>query len=1099
MDDSGNVLVDEDNVVIKSWASGFEARYPDDANEADTSDLKAFADWLISCDKEKFAQEKKDHLDLWKIAAYYVYLYRFGAVDQVVKNSMFTSEDGHHWYYINYDNDTILGLDNSGSLSYGPDITRDTRSGATYAYAGRESRLWNMLEDDVEFMTYYVPEVDNALFSGGLKYENVLKYFNTNQSDKWCERVYNEDAQYKYVTPYVNGTVNTLFMMHGSRKAHRTWWLSKRFQLMDAKFNNDNYRGKFIHLKLDGSPGVDIKMKSGDYMYFGAEYNKNPLAMGIELNKGDEYTFYKPSAEEDPVNGKDFAVGDPIYIYSPLYIEELDLSKVSKYIYVLEFGKLVDDVLAPQMKKLIIGGEKSAKPLNTLSGLTTMTNLEYLDLTGVDYANVDISTLLLLKTLILTDSTINTLTIPEGCMIEDLYLNKSLKSIELNGVQNLSLENIHGFDSHHVNKITINNSPTLTNDFGFYYRWIQDSKRGDELNLSGILWTDVAPANLIEFKKLVDVGGKLNLKGKIEISTPSIEQVEALQNLFGKDCFTNNSELWISAPESVFIHGPKEIRSGDSQIFTTTIFSENPGEVEWQIESGEEWVESIVSNPDNTGTLTTFEDTNTNRVIIIKAIHKPAGNVSDSYYRIATYEVLSKKVVYSTGGSIIGNATIQKDTNFRLELGPSNYNGDYTTEWSILGESYDNGSIGLDNQKNNSVTVKYLKNTIFDLCTLVAKVTNKNGSSHEVKLTITITDESVLMTSTSNPEVIAICYDQGWCASPDVMYKTEAQVVTDIGTAFRGGSDGTTQRPGYFIKTFNELEEFKNIRSIPDQAFFQCSNLTEITLPINIESIGSFGLGATKITKVRIPNNVTNIYYTAFDGSPIETFEVGGANVSFMVKDDVLISSNGILVKYPEGKTNTTYTTDDSIVGLGAWSIKGTKLRILNIGDNVVSHEDRCISDNVYLNTLNLGSSISPNRLAQHISGNNVLMDINVSEDHLSICSEEGVVYDINKSTLWKYPEGRSELDIIQSVNKIGTYAMAQCMQFKSDLVIPDHIESIDESGIYACQNITGISFNPTSKLHTLGPRSLQLLSRATFGIFPASLRLINDSSLASC
>ena len=222
LDDNGNELVDEDKVVIKSWASGFEARYPDDANEADTSDLKAFADWLISCDTEKFANEKKDHLDLWKIAAYYVYLYRFGAVDQVVKNSMFTSEDGHHWYYINYDNDTILGLDNSGSLSYGPDITRDTKSGATYAYAGRESRLWNMLEGDTEFMTYYVPEVDNALFSGGLKYDNVLKYFNVNQSDKWCERIYNEDAEYKYVTPYVNGIVNTLFMMHGSRKAHRT-------------------------------------------------------------------------------------------------------------------------------------------------------------------------------------------------------------------------------------------------------------------------------------------------------------------------------------------------------------------------------------------------------------------------------------------------------------------------------------------------------------------------------------------------------------------------------------------------------------------------------------------------------------------------------------------------------------------------------------------------------------------------------------------------------------------------------------------------------------------------------------------------------------
>jgi hypothetical protein len=30
------------------------------------------------------------------MAAYYIYLMRFGAVDQVVKNSMFTSEDGKH-------------------------------------------------------------------------------------------------------------------------------------------------------------------------------------------------------------------------------------------------------------------------------------------------------------------------------------------------------------------------------------------------------------------------------------------------------------------------------------------------------------------------------------------------------------------------------------------------------------------------------------------------------------------------------------------------------------------------------------------------------------------------------------------------------------------------------------------------------------------------------------------------------------------------------------------------------------------------------------------------------------------------------------------
>ena len=205
------------------------------------------------------------------------------------------------------------------------------------------------------------------------------------------------------------------------------------------------------------------------------------------------------------------------------------------------------------------------------------------------------------------------------------------------------------------------------------------------------------------------------------------------------------------------------------------------------------------------------------------------------------------------------------------------------------------------------------------------------------------------------------------------------------------------------------------------------------------------------------------------------------------------------MIKYPEGKDDSSYATDDTITGLGQWSIKNTKLRILYVGDNVLSHKDRCISDNTYLNTIEFGANISPNDLAQHISGNNVLMDINISDNHQSLCSEKGVVYDISKNTVWKYPEGRSSIEISSSATKIGAYAMAQCMQMKDDIVIPDNIEIIDTNGLYACQNITGISFNNTSRLTTLGARSLQLLSRAQYGVFPASLKYIYESALGSC
>lgn len=135
--------------------------------------------------KQKFQKEKWDHLDVFKTAAYYVYLMRFGAVDQVCKNSMITSEGtysyvqnttvvvsgegeeetrtakvayeelpGNHskWFFINYDNDTILGLDNDGQMSYGPDIDRKTQSGSGY---------WMEHDHPTEDMKGYWDEIAN--------------------------------------------------------------------------------------------------------------------------------------------------------------------------------------------------------------------------------------------------------------------------------------------------------------------------------------------------------------------------------------------------------------------------------------------------------------------------------------------------------------------------------------------------------------------------------------------------------------------------------------------------------------------------------------------------------------------------------------------------------------------------------------------------------------------------------------------------------------------------------------------------------------------------------------------------------------------------
>ena len=146
-------VLDNNGKLVPNWTLAFEFRYPD-GGESDEetngglSNLKDVYDWVYSTrydgfnpsnatvevnaeiknngekvyktdtdyinngtytatsDVEyqnlklrKFQKEKWDYLDVFKLAAYYVYLMRFGAVDQVVKNSMFASEGTRSYIY----------------------------------------------------------------------------------------------------------------------------------------------------------------------------------------------------------------------------------------------------------------------------------------------------------------------------------------------------------------------------------------------------------------------------------------------------------------------------------------------------------------------------------------------------------------------------------------------------------------------------------------------------------------------------------------------------------------------------------------------------------------------------------------------------------------------------------------------------------------------------------------------------------------------------------------------------------------------------------------------------------------------------------------
>lgn len=89
------------------------------------------------------------------------------------------------------------------------------------------------------------------------------------------------------------------------------------------------------------------------------------------------------------------------------------------------------------------------------------------------------------------------------------------------------------------------------------------------------------------------------------------------------------------------------------------------------------------------------------------------------------------------------------------------------------------------------------------------------------------TDE-IIMTSTSNPEVMAVCYAQGWAAHSDYMTKSEAEKVTDIDNAFTNNTS---------ITHFLEFEYFGVTSLKQSKGFKGCTSLESISIPPTLRSV----------------------------------------------------------------------------------------------------------------------------------------------------------------------------------------------------------------------------------------------------------------------
>ena len=395
--------------IPDDWSNDFKARYPD--KHKDISRFKIMHDWVVSTKDniDKFKTEFEDYFDLHYSLIYYVYTFFALMTDQRAKN-MFLTYWGStgKWQPWFYDNDTCFGINNWGELLYDYYHEDTDQLNGENIYTGQNSLLWSNFRE--AFADKIKETYQNLRKDGYITYDKMIDRFITKGSDKWCESIYNEDGEFKYISMLRSDNDGAnLFRLRGSGEEHFKYFIKNRINYCDSKWYASDYADDYVSLRISTptkwtgiEPKADIKVTAYNDMYAGVKYTASSSIIQEKVSHGQSVTF--KASENDVFTGTETIIFGASQLTSigdlaPLYCGSVDVSKAIK-LTELKIGNSTAGYSNPNLKELSLGTNKFLKKIDIRNcpnlaislDLSECTNLEeiYADgsaITGIEFAN----------------------------------------------------------------------------------------------------------------------------------------------------------------------------------------------------------------------------------------------------------------------------------------------------------------------------------------------------------------------------------------------------------------------------------------------------------------------------------------------------------------------------------------------------------------------------------------------------------------------------------------------------------------------------------------------------------------------------------------
>lgn len=444
---------------MATFKTALEFRHPDGvewdtASEAQKTSVRRLWKWIVSCkgNATKFKREVADYFDVESLTGWYVLTEYFMMVDQRAKNMMLATWDGLHWYFLPYDNDTVIGERNDGKLVYDYTIDENTFDNTigSYAYAGHDSLLWQLVREALPDKLHETAQKIRATMSK----ERVLEILNGQFMSNWSERVYNKDGEYKYLKPYIESGIDYLYCLQGSRYAHRTAMINDRFALLDAQHLAGTYRADALRLYFAHQFSNDrkrINITASERYYFGYGYtSKAPHVSGVRADAAGS----KVSLELDI----DLIVNDPQNIYGASRMAELDLSDVSAYIVgTANFDKCY------RLSKLNVSCATGQTTLTavTVGACRVLEELSVAGLRSPSFRSLDLTGNPRLKKLDASNTVLTDIVLANGAPITELRVPETLTTLRLRYLPKLTKEGLVGLHPEAITRLWYEGCPQI--------------------------------------------------------------------------------------------------------------------------------------------------------------------------------------------------------------------------------------------------------------------------------------------------------------------------------------------------------------------------------------------------------------------------------------------------------------------------------------------------------------------------------------------------------------------------------------------------------------------------------------------------------------